>query len=254
LVEDPIFGGHRDTEESSSIMTLIKLWGHGFLYSLFVGLAFVPLITFLVVIALFLPFFGLIVAAIVLFIIVGLINKTLSEYIWGIQGRGAWQSLTGHGGALLALLIAVDFPILIIELFLGYAYYSYYYLFMVITYGPMPIVQGYIARAVARYFEGSSSRRMPSDRYVPGGGYAPARPSRQTSRAAPGAALTTCPYCNSVFPYQDKDLTQEGTATCRSCGAVIRDPRYIPGSSGRGSSSRGYESRHPRDQDETEWG
>ncbi len=233
-MEGPRSGGPAYSDEPSFIVTLAKYWGHGFLYQLFNTFALIPILLALVLLTLVISIIGLIIGLVLMFLVIGWINKMLSGFIWKIECRGAVTSLIGHGLAVFLALLLISFPMLFLGIFTGYNLILYY----VIQYALIPLVQGYIAKAVAKYFEDS----MPTTAF----------PTQRGGTA--GGAMTTCPYCNAVFPYREIDITPEGTAPCRTCGAIIQDPRHQRGGPRRSEPTGGVDPRPSRDDEDSVWG
>ena len=233
-MEDRRAGSPIYTEESSMLIQIGKYWGHGILYSILLAIALIPLLSVLLISA-SIGIIGLILGMAVLFLAIGWLNKIITGFIWKIECRGSWKSLTGHGLGLVAGLLLISIPLVFVEIFFYYSLVLYY----VISFGAVPIIQGVVAKYVASYFTTSdASVAFPS---------AGRRPSR--------GPMATCPYCNAVFPYREIDLSLEGTAPCRTCGAIIQDPRYGPGGTKRPGHPRnnGFDPEPSRDQDDTLW-
>lgn len=223
-------------EEESFIMQLGRYWVHGILYSILGGIALIPTFVVLLFFTLFIGIIGLILGLVVVFLAFGWVNKMIAGFIWKMECRGSWQSLTGHGLGLFFVILVLGIPVLFVEVFFLYNPLLYY----IISYGPVTILYGAAAKYVASYFKETEGSVIT----MPG------------SRGVSKAPMTTCPYCNAVFPYREIDLSLEGTAPCRTCGAIIQDPRYAPGGSRRPGYPRGpdMDPKPSRDQDDTFWG
>ncbi|MDF1537960.1 MAG: hypothetical protein P1Q69_03565 [Candidatus Thorarchaeota archaeon] len=234
-------------EEPSMLMVIGKYWAHGILYTTLMAIAIIPVLAVLLITAIIIPIIGIFLGLGVLFLAIGWINKLVAGVIWGIECRGHWQSLVGHGLGLLVGLLILSIPLIFIDLLFAYNIILYY----LIQFSIVAIIQGILAKYVADYFAiadfGSSSVRT-----YPGRGAFPP----PTSRGTPREPMTTCPYCNAVFPYREIDLSLEGTAPCRTCGAIIQDPRYAPGGPRRAGHPRssGIGPEPSKDQDDTLWG
>ncbi|MFW9849309.1 MAG: hypothetical protein ACFFF4_09215 [Candidatus Thorarchaeota archaeon] len=233
-MDDSRAGGYTYSDEPSQLYTIGKYWVHGFLYQILTTVVLIPTLFAMIFLIIVISFIGLIIGFGLLFMAIGWANKAISGYLWKIESRGAWTSLIGHGLALFIALLLVSFPVAYIQIMFYYSIVMYY----VIAYGPTPIIQGYIAKSVAGYFSDDMTQKAFAVR------------SGQT----PKGPLTTCPYCNAVFPYREIDITVEGTAPCRTCGAVIQDPRYRPGGPRRAQPSRGLDQDTSRDNDDSVWG
>ena len=233
-MDGPQSGGPAYSEEPSIIVTIGKYWGHGFLYQLFNTFALIPLMAALLILTLFLSIIGLVLGLVLVFLVIGWVNKVLSGFIWKIDCRGGFMSLTGHGFAVFLALLLISFPMTFLGIFMWYNLILYY----VIQYAIIPLVQGFIAKAVAKYFEDDAS--------------ATAFPRGRGGTAA--GPMTTCPYCNAVFPYRQIDITPEGTAPCRTCGAIIQDPRHRLGGPRRTEPAGGVDPRPSRDDEDSVWG
>jgi hypothetical protein len=232
-MEDTRPGGPVYSDEPSPIMTIGKYWVHGFLYQIFLVIALIPILLAMIFLILLISIIGIIVGLVFLFLVIGWVNKMLAGAIWKIDCRGAWTSLTGHGLAVIVALLVISFPLALIDVFLFYNPILYY----IVQYGPVPIIQGVVVKAVAKYFEDSESSTM----FPTGRGGTPTGP------------MTTCPYCNAVFPYREIDITMEGTAPCRTCGAIIQDPRYRPGGPKRVPRRSEFDQDQSGNNDEPVW-
>ena len=220
-------------DEESPIMTLGRYWAHGFLYQIGLVFALIPILFALVLLILFISIIGIVIGLALLFMVLGWVNKFLSGVIWKIQCRGAWTSLIGHGLVLILGILAISVPLIFVDVLL----YTSPLLYYIIQYGPVPIIQGFVAKAVAKYFEDKDASTI--------------YPTRKGGTAA--GPMTTCPYCNAVFPYREIDITVEGTAPCRSCGAIIQDPRYGPGGPRRVPRSTGLDPDLSDNRDDAVW-
>ncbi|MFW9952966.1 MAG: hypothetical protein ACFFD3_00335 [Candidatus Thorarchaeota archaeon] len=234
-MEDRRSGGPTYAEEPSLIYKIAKYWIHGLAYSFLMGFITIGLLFAIVFLLIIASIIGIIIGFALIFLAIGWLNKTITGYIWKIECRGGWQSLLGHGLMLFVALLIVSLPLI----FVSYYIYSNFFVGIIFDYGILAIVNGVIAKAVATYFQEKAAIYG----YTPGtkGGRTPASP------------MTTCPYCNAVFPYREIDLSIEGTAPCRTCGAIIQDPRYAPGGPRRPGLPRD-QGPGPGDTGPSEWG
>jgi glucan phosphoethanolaminetransferase (alkaline phosphatase superfamily) len=229
-----IDGSYRENpyQQESALRTLAKYFLHGLLYSLLmigVALVWAVLFIFLVVIG---SIIGLVLGFLIFFIGIGWANKIIAGLIWDINSKGGW-SLLGHGFVLLLGLFIVQSPWMFIDVFFTHSSLQVYAVYAIVQILVMAIVDGILGKKVASMFEEEGVTKSPLPK---------PRQSLQSLQRLPSAqqVKSFCPNCGVPFPYKDTDISPDGTAVCRQCGAVLHDPRYPRGNASDTRKDRSF--------------
>lgn len=211
---------HRSTklEQESSLRIAGKYFLHGLLYSLLMNAFAVVWAFLLFLLAVLGSIIGIIVGFALFFIGMGLVNKAIAGWIWGIRARGAWTSLLGHGLYLFLVLFVVHLPWMFADLILAYASTEIGIVYEAFQFLVMAIVYGLVGKRVASSFEET-------------GHVITTLPPTQQRFASATKGPSFCPACGAPFPYRDTDIGPDGMAVCRHCGAALHDSRYKRGDS-----------------------
>ncbi len=220
-------------DQFSGLDKIGRYFIHGLVFYLLMAASTIVLAAVLVMLVLLASILGFIIWFGVVFLLWGLVNGKLCSWLWHFEVRQHWTSLIGHGFVLFIILLILELPIEFLDLGMAATGVSYPVIFIIgiIAY---PFIDGFVGKAVGNMF---AETHIPSTR-------------RQLPRT-PAGALTNCPYCGAVFPYREIDLTREGTASCRQCGATIQDPRFRPGGPRRPAS--GFQSGQNRAGQSPQW-
>ena len=100
-----------DISHETGIDKLLRIYLHGLLWSVIFGIIIVGWAFLFVTLALVALFLGLIIAIVVLVYLMGLLNRGLSEWIWGLELMGDWLSNFIHGVFLAIMLAIIHIPI-----------------------------------------------------------------------------------------------------------------------------------------------
>jgi hypothetical protein len=198
-------------DDFSGIDKIGRYFVHGLVFSILMTASGVVLAATLVMLILFASFLGFIIWFAAVFMVWGLVNAKLCSWLWHFDVRIYWTSLLGHGFVLFIVLLILELPVTFLGIGMSVSGITPAVLFIaeIVAYS---FLDGFVGKNVGNMF---AERHILSTR-------------RQLSRT-PAEPLTNCPYCGAVFPYREIDLTREGTAPCRQCGATIQDPRFRPG-------------------------
>jgi hypothetical protein len=205
-------------DDVSGIDKIGRYFVHGLVFSILMRASTVVLAAILVMLILFASFLGFIIWFAVVFMVWGLVNAKLCSWLWHFDVRMYWTSLLGHGFVLFIVLLILELPVTFLGIGMSIGGITPAVLFIaeIVAYS---FIDGFVGKNIGGMF---------AERHI-------SIARRQLSRT-PTAPLTNCPYCGAVFPYREIDLTREGTASCRQCGATIQDPRFQPGGPRRPTS------------------
>jgi hypothetical protein len=207
--------------EYSKLDRIGKYLIHGFVFSTMMLVADIVLAIMLPMFIIFALFLGVLIWFALAFLIWGWVNGMLCSWLWDFEVRQHWKSLIGHGFVLLI----VNLPATALLQFLTTGIYPGIYISIRLAF--LSIFDGIFGKAIGGMFKESDILLR---------GYkAPSRSvaSRRTHIKPP----QPCPFCGAVFPYRYQDLSPEGTAPCRRCGAIIHDPKYVTEGSKRPHST-----------------
>ncbi len=220
-------------DQFSGLDKIGRYFIHGLVFYLLMAASNIVLAVVLVMFVLLASVLGFIIWFGVVFLVWGLINGKLCSWLWHFEVRQHWTSLMGHGFVLFIVLLIVELPVELLDFGMSTTGISYPVILIVgiIAY---PFIDGIVGKAVGNMF---------AETYIPS--------TRQQASRTPTAPLTNCPYCGAVFPYREIDLTREGTASCRKCGATIQDPRFRLGGARRPAS--GFQSGEHRTGSSAQW-
>lgn len=198
---------------------------HGFVFSIMMVVATFVLVVLLPMLIIFASFLGFIIWFALVFLTWGWVNGMLCSWLWDFEVRQHWKSLIGHGFVLFLVLVIVNLPVTALLQFLTTGMTPG--IFISIQIASLSIVDGIFGKAIGGMFKESDVLLR---------GYTP--PSRSvTSRRTHIQPPQPCPFCGAVFPYRYQDLSPEGTAPCRKCGAIIHDPKHMTEESKRPQST-----------------
>lgn len=220
-------------DQFSGLDKIGRYFVHGLVFSILMTASTVVLTFLLLMFVVLASFLGFIIWFGVVFLVWGLINGKMCSWLWHFDVRQHWMSLIGHGFVLFIVLLILELPATFLGIGLpttGTVYIAVYIIRLV----AYAFIDGMVGKAIGNMF---AETHIPSTR-------------RQVSRT-PREPLTNCPYCGAVFPYREIDLTREGTASCRQCGATIQDPRFRPGGPRRPAS--GFQSGEHRKGSSSQW-
>ncbi|MHA2242929.1 MAG: hypothetical protein ACXACE_15095, partial [Candidatus Thorarchaeota archaeon] len=189
-----------------------KYFLHGFFYSTMMTFSSIVLgfvVAFLIIIG---SLIGLAVGFCVIFITMGLVNKELASYFWEIETSGYWLSLLGHGFILFLALLVVSIPGMIFQFGLIYWELGTIVLYGILFLLVFSLMDGYIGKQVAVFCEDSGYDARSKKR------------SRAQTTSSRQMRHSKCPICGSLFPYRMSEVSYDGKAKCRHCGALLQLP------------------------------
>ncbi len=191
---------------------------HGFLYSLLTSFLGVFVFIILFPIGIAFAVIGLILIIIVLFLVVGWVNKTLSRLLWDIHCSGSFRSIFGHGVMLVIVLFLFFIPIAAYQTVFQESVSDpiVWLAVQIVAIIPYSIIYGFLGRIVAEQF-------LDSKQYI-GGSMRHRRGSTLVDfgTVEPTPVQGTCPHCSQKHWYDESGLSQDRSITCKNCGE-----RYI---------------------------
>ncbi|MFW9843823.1 MAG: hypothetical protein ACFFEV_04545, partial [Candidatus Thorarchaeota archaeon] len=150
----------------------------------------------------FLVFNAIIVIGVLM--ILGVANMVISEVLWSINTLGKGESWLLQGFLILipTQFLLVPYSNILYQLSQMSTYYNFVYagiLFLVYL-----LIFGGIGRSVASRYQEKDSRKSEH---------------RKTSRPIEiGTTRSACTKCGSSHEYYDKNISQNGTVKCYTCG------------------------------------
>ncbi|MFX1482246.1 MAG: hypothetical protein ACFFCP_03550 [Promethearchaeota archaeon] len=203
---------------SSGLDTIGKYLIHGFIFSFMMIAAEIVLAAILVMLIIFASVLGFFIWFGLVFLAWGWVNGMLCSWLWDFDVKQHWTNLVGHGLVLFLVLLIVGIPVTAILPFVTTGISPAIYI--PVRLASLSVFDGIIGKAIGEMFRASGTQPVTSKR-------------RPTLRR-------TCPFCGALFPYRDRDLSPEGTAPCRQCGAIIHDPRYVRAGASKPHSTPQY--------------
>jgi DNA-directed RNA polymerase subunit RPC12/RpoP len=195
---------------------LLKLFAHGFLFSLIVGNlgTFLAIVLFPLAVLFFV--LGLILLILALIILVGWTNVKLADYFWGIKCSTSVKSYLGHGLMLIVTLFLFYIPLGAYEWAILSDYPEFAIVSRLVIIVLYSIIDGFLVRLISEQF-------LDPNEYVGGS----LRHRRGTDvidhgMKKPRPIQGLCPHCSAAHWYDESALAEDGSLQCKSCGE-----RYI---------------------------
>ena len=169
---------------------VVKLWGHGFVFSIFsffIAMVYIFMMVFLAIAG---GIIGLILSIIVLAVMLGGVNIGLASVIWGLRLKTDAQSVLGQGGIIFVIVMVIGILLLPLSVFASP-------LLWILDLAVLPFLYGYVFRAIALNFQivgDDSVERVSSDH-----------------RSA------KCPNCGAVYAYSLGSRDDQGQVKCQNC-------------------------------------
>ncbi|MFW9786055.1 MAG: MJ0042-type zinc finger domain-containing protein [Candidatus Thorarchaeota archaeon] len=129
-----------------TMMTVVKLYAHGFVFSLLTFFIAVIFGLINVIFAVAGGLIGLVIAFIVLTAMLGGVNIGLASAIWGLNLKSDAQSVIAQGGVIFILMFVLSLLLLPLMIFA-------YSLLVILDIGIFTFFYGYVFRAIALQFQ-----------------------------------------------------------------------------------------------------
>jgi hypothetical protein len=134
-------------EESEGQLSLSSFLSKCFIHGILFTILLAVLAFFWAFIAVVLVFAGFIIGLLLLFLIMGGLNATLTDFIWNVPTRTNLTSLLAHGFILFIALILVSIPQILINIYAP-SLAATIILFIVYCF-----INGFVAKSVAGAWE-----------------------------------------------------------------------------------------------------
>ena len=194
-----------EKRQDETIVTVGKLYGHGFIFSI-LSLLIAFLFVFLVV---FLTFFGGLVGLILSFVLlcgmVGYANIGLANVLWGIKCKNEPQSVLAQGGVIFMIMIVMSL------VFLPFTLLAFQ-IVLLLDFLVYPVIYGFVFRRIALEFEIGKKEEY--------------------GAVSSGFQKGVCPHCNAKYAYALSSRDSEGNVRCQNCSQVFKleiRPELQPG-------------------------
>jgi transcription elongation factor Elf1 len=184
-----------EKREEETSLTVAKLYGHGFLFSilsLFIAFLYIFLAVFLAYLG---GIIGLVLSIVILCGMIGSVNLGLANVLWGIRCKHEPQSVVAQGGVIFLILVVMSVVFLP---FTGFAFQ----IVLLLDFLVYPFIYGFVCRSIALQFEiiqDEEDRAISSD-YRKG----------------------VCPHCSAKYAYALPSRDSDGNVRCQNCSQVFK--------------------------------
>jgi hypothetical protein len=191
---------------------LLRLLVHGLIFSLLFSVWSVAwIMVFMVLVvggAMFAGllglFGGIVLGVAILLAVLGALNTVLSKYLWGISCTGRFVSQLGHGGLIFVLMFIVGLPSVLVSIMGPSMGVNGYLLVQIAVFVGYSVLDGYIARSVALFFE--VGHRL------------------EETKLPEGSRSARCPNCRATYVYAPTSVDSQGNVKCQNCGKEFKLP------------------------------